>query len=84
MKIQHELAIKAAPTAIYQAFSTQKGITGWWSKNCVVGEQVGEDFGVKEGNVVEMGFRTRTLQPKSSMGMHPKSKPCLDWNRDCF
>ncbi len=70
MKIQHELSIKATPTTVYQAVATQAGVTGWWSKDCVVGEQEGESSAlkfVKEGNVVEMGFRTQTLQPNEKV-----------------
>ena len=66
MDITHNLAIKASPEAVYQAVATEKGITGWWSKDCQVGEEEGEKSQlkfVKEGNTVEMGFQTDTLEP---------------------
>lgn len=66
MDITHKLSLKASPEAVYTALSTESGINGWWSKDCTVGAKTGEKSLLKfnkEGNIVEMGFRTETLIP---------------------
>lgn len=65
MDITHNLTVKASTETIYDAVATQNGINGWWSKECKVGEQEGEDSLLKfnkQGTIVEMGFRTSKLQ----------------------
>lgn len=64
MDITHQLSIKASPKTVYEAVATQKGILGWWSKDCKVGEAEGEKSLLKfdkQGKIVEMGFKTRSL-----------------------
>lgn len=64
MDITHNLEIKASPSKVYEAVATQKGINGWWSKDCTVGAGEGEHSLLKfnkEGTIVEMGFRTVSL-----------------------
>jgi len=66
MDITHNLQIKAKAEVIYNAVATEKGINGWWSKDCSVGETEGEGSLLKfdkQGTIVEMGFRTLTLTP---------------------
>lgn len=66
MDITHNLIIKASPETVYNAVSTEKGINGWWSKDCTVGDIEGENSVLKfnkEGTIVEMGFQTLTLTP---------------------
>ncbi|MGI9542380.1 MAG: hypothetical protein ACR2MX_03920, partial [Cyclobacteriaceae bacterium] len=61
MDITHNLMINASPETIYDAVASEKGINGWWSKDCKVGEAEGEGSLLKfnkAGNIVEMGFRT--------------------------
>ena len=36
-----ELALAAAPAAVYAALTTHTGLSGWWSKDCEVGTAVG-------------------------------------------
>lgn len=70
MDISHNLNIKATAEVIYNAVATQKGITGWWSKDCVVGEAEGTDSHLKfdkQGTLVEMGFRTSLLNTNSKV-----------------
>ncbi|GJM35883.1 MAG: hypothetical protein DHS20C18_48840 [Saprospiraceae bacterium] len=70
MDITHNLTIKASPEAIYNAVATKNGITGWWSKDCTVGETEGKKSLLKfnkEGTIVEMGFRTLTLIPNKKV-----------------
>lgn len=70
MDIKHNLFIKASPEEVYKAVSTQKGITGWWSKDCTVGEQEGEESHLKfnkQGTIVEMEFLTKALVPNKKV-----------------
>ena len=43
MDITHNLKINAKAATIYNAVATQAGISGWWSKDCVVGEKEGSE-----------------------------------------
>lgn len=70
MDITHDLKIKASPATVYAAVATETGIQGWWSKECSVGETEGAKSVLKfnkEGNIVEMGFRTLELQPNKKV-----------------
>jgi len=70
MDITHELKINATAETIYNAVATKKGITGWWSKDCSVGESKGGSSLLKfdkEGTIVEMGFRTTELSPNKKV-----------------
>ncbi|WP_139793830.1 SRPBCC family protein [Reichenbachiella faecimaris] len=61
MDITHKLQINATARTIKDAVATQTGITGWWSKDCQVGESEGENSLLKfdkQGTIVEMGFKT--------------------------
>ncbi len=64
MDITHNLEIDATAETVYKAVATQEGITGWWSKDCAVGEKVGEKSLLKfnkEGTIVQMDFQTEEL-----------------------
>lgn len=66
MNITHHLKIRTSAEKIYHAVATQDGIQGWWSKDCKVGEAVGESSKLKfdkQGKIVEMGFKTKELDP---------------------
>lgn len=68
MDITHNLNVKASPETVYQAVATEEGISGWWSKDCSVGEAVGKRSLLKfdkQGTIVEMGFRTLVLEPNN-------------------
>ena len=70
MDITHNLTINASTEAIYTAVATRKGISGWWSKDCEVGEAEGEGSLLKfdkQGTIVEMGFKTNTLIPNKKV-----------------
>lgn len=70
MDIKHNLSMKASPEVIYDAVSTQKGINGWWSKDCTVGEQEGQKSHLKfdkQGTIVEMEFLTEKLVPNKKV-----------------
>jgi len=66
MDITHHLTIKASASTIYKAVSSQEGITGWWSKDCVVGSTPGSSSTLKfdkQGTLVVMHFKTLELNP---------------------
>ncbi|GJM29450.1 MAG: hypothetical protein DHS20C17_20850 [Cyclobacteriaceae bacterium] len=70
MDITHNLMINASPATVYNAVATKKGINGWWSKDCQVGEAEGEKSLLKfdkAGTIVEMGFRTLKLVPNENV-----------------
>ncbi len=70
MDITHNLEINASAETVYKAVATQSGINGWWSKDCAVGEREGESSHLKfdkQGTIVEMGFKTLTLQPNEKV-----------------
>ena len=66
MDIRHDLQINATAQTIYAAVSTQEGISGWWSKDCQIGESEGAGSVLnfnKQGKIVTMGFKTIVLSP---------------------
>jgi hypothetical protein len=70
MDITHNLSIKASAEVIYKAVSARSGITGWWSKDCSVGESIGQQSLLKfdkQGTIIEMGFATHTLSPNKKV-----------------
>jgi uncharacterized protein YndB with AHSA1/START domain len=70
MDIKHNLVIKASVNTVYNAVATQNGINGWWSKDCKVGEAVGEKSILnfdKQGKIVTMGFLTKELVPNKKV-----------------
>lgn len=70
MEINHNLRIKSSPENIYKALSSKEGISGWWSKDCEVGEEEGSKSSLrfdKQGTIVEMGFETKSLMPNQKV-----------------
>lgn len=70
MDITHHLKIKADRATIYKAIASQKGIMGWWSKDCSVASTVGGTSTLifdKQGTKVEMGFSTLELVPNQKV-----------------
>ena len=70
MDIKHNLKINASAETIYNAVATEKGITGWWSKDSKVGETIGSDSILnfdKQGTIVTMGFGTSELSPNKKV-----------------
>lgn len=64
MDITYNLTIKTLPKTVYNAVSSENGIKGWWSKECTVGSAKGEKSLLKfnkQGTIVEMGFKTISL-----------------------
>ncbi|MEM1137023.1 MAG: SRPBCC domain-containing protein [Bacteroidota bacterium] len=70
MDISHNIQINATAEKVYNAVATTKGISSWWSQDCVVGESEGNTSLLKfnkEGTIVEMGFQTETLVPNKKV-----------------
>jgi len=70
MDITHQLKIKASEQKVYEAMATERGINGWWSKDCQVGAKEGQKSTLKfdkQGTIVVMGFRTDVLKPNQKV-----------------
>jgi uncharacterized protein YndB with AHSA1/START domain len=82
MEITHELTINASAKTIFDAVSTAKGISGWWSADCTVGMNVGSESVLKfnkEGMVVTMGFKTLDVKPNSRVEWECIAMPNPAW-----
>ena len=82
MEIAHNLSIKAEPETVYKAVSTNEGIAGWWSKDCVVGESEGTDSKLKfdkQGKLVEMTFKTTHLNHNTKVLWECTENPNPAW-----
>jgi uncharacterized protein YndB with AHSA1/START domain len=66
MDIKQTIGINADAMNIYDAVATQRGIEGWWSKNCTIATAKGEVSEIKflhNGQTFVMNFRIDTLDP---------------------
>jgi uncharacterized protein YndB with AHSA1/START domain len=56
--IKHFLIIKAPPNKIYQALTTQEGVSNWWTPQNKIGKKVGDinvfDFGSRYHNEMKI------------------------------
>src|SRR5438045_2341481 len=62
MEIKHQLQINASSKIIFDAITTQAGITGWWAGNSKVNTELEKDsvlIFVKENQTVEMVLRAK-------------------------
>lgn len=58
MDIIHEFEIETNEKEAFEAFTTEQGINGWWSRDCDIPSTVGEILRVRfTDHNVEMGFR---------------------------
>lgn len=65
MDIKNEIQVNASVKTIYDALSTQKGIEGWWAKNCTISTKVGEVSRIvfhPQGVPFDMHFRIEDLE----------------------
>ncbi|MDN5202088.1 SRPBCC domain-containing protein [Fulvivirgaceae bacterium BMA10] len=82
MDIAHNFKIKTSTDKVYEALTTQKGIMGWWSKDCDITQKVGEESHMrfnKDGKIVEMQFRVDTLQPGEKVSWSCVGNPNPTW-----
>ena len=64
MDIKNEILINAPARTIYDAVSTQKGVEGWWAKNCEIATKesgVSKIFFHPQGKPFDMHFRIEEL-----------------------
>ena len=60
MDIKKEILINTGKKEIYTALSTEKGIKGWWAKNCMIDPMTGKDLKIlfhPQGKPFDMHFR---------------------------
>jgi uncharacterized protein YndB with AHSA1/START domain len=68
--IKEKLIIRADSAKVYAALTEQSGYNGWWSRDCQIGRQPGDECRLKfnkDGNVVSMRFRIDELTPGRSV-----------------
>lgn len=53
-KMYHEIEIEARPEKVFEALTSQKGLSGWWTVDSSVTEPA-------EGKVAEFGFENRAV-----------------------
>ena len=46
---QHRLVIAAPPAIVYAALTTAAGLRGWWTQDCDISQQVGEEHHFRFG-----------------------------------
>ncbi len=66
MEIKHIQQINADAMNVYDAIATQRGVEGWWSKNCTIATQPGEVSDINfehNGQKFVMNFRVDALDP---------------------
>jgi uncharacterized protein YndB with AHSA1/START domain len=58
--IKEKLIVRGSTAKVFGALTEQAGYNGWWSKDCQIARNVGEESKLKfnkEGNIVSMRFR---------------------------
>jgi uncharacterized protein YndB with AHSA1/START domain len=58
--IEQSVVIEAKPAKVFAALTEQAGYNGWWSKDCQIGKQAGDESSLKfdkQGTIVSMRFR---------------------------
>lgn len=75
--IYHQVLIKSARLKIYDTITTQEGISGWWTTDCVVKPQVGfiNEFRVKS----QAHYRMKVIHLQSGLSVEWK---CLNQHDD--
>ena len=58
--IRDKLIVRGNAGRVFAALTEQSGYNGWWSKDCQIGRQAGDESALKfnkEGTIVSMRFR---------------------------
>lgn len=80
MDIKHEFSINTTAEKLFEAFTTEAGLNGWWTKDCDIDTQVG---GVSKTRFndkgVEMEFRTDELKSGEHMLWTCTNNPNPSW-----
>ncbi|MEM7441865.1 MAG: SRPBCC domain-containing protein [Pseudomonadota bacterium] len=64
-----EVALKAPPQDVYAALATESGIKGWWTRDCEVGDAVGDRAVFRFGKMVDV-MRIDALEPGREVRWH--------------
>lgn len=72
VNIIHRVGINATPDKVYEALSTIKGISGWWTKETTGTSEVGKSIFVKfyslQGNEIGgMTMEVKNLEPEKEV-----------------
>lgn len=65
--IYHQVVINAASSKVYDALTTQDGLSHWWTADCVVKPEVGFINEFRIGSQVEYRIKVIHLQPGRSV-----------------
>ena len=65
--IYHQILIKAVRSTVYEAITTQEGISQWWTPDCVVKPQVGFINEFRIGTQAHYKMKVVHLQPGHSV-----------------
>ena len=80
--IKDETTVQVSAARAYEALTRQADYRGWWNKVAEVPEAVGGDVKLrflKEGDVVNMGFRVDELTPGESVRWTCTSHDMPSW-----
>jgi uncharacterized protein YndB with AHSA1/START domain len=78
MDIIHELEIETTPEKLFEALSTDKGISAWWTKAKTQAKVGGiNEFAFRDGAVAT--FRVEKLEPGKAVAWSADQVP-PDWN----
>ena len=61
--IHHQLPIKAEKKVIFDAITSQKGLSKWWTKDCIAQPAIEFVNQFKFGNLIENHMKVIDLQP---------------------
>ncbi len=65
--IYHRIPIKAAKSKVFEAITTQEGVTQWWTSDCVVKAVVGFVNEFRIGTELHLRMKVVLLQPGRSV-----------------
>ncbi len=64
--IRHQITTNASTDAAFAALTSLTGLSGWWSRDCDIGQGVGAEHELrfqKDDRMVAMRFRVEALEP---------------------
>ena len=66
---QHSLVIAAPPAVVYAALTSAAGLRGWWTQDCDISQQVGEEHYFRFGPHYKT-MRIERLEPEREVHWH--------------
>ncbi|MEO1225866.1 MAG: SRPBCC domain-containing protein [Pseudomonadota bacterium] len=64
-----KVALKAPPAKVYEALTTERGVSGWWTPDCELGDKVGDKAVFRFGKMVDV-MRIDALDPDREVRWH--------------